>query len=65
MKCIKEKCYFCEEHSFYKSFYRCDLLRIGFEKDSDRDCGIEKEIEFQKKSLERIKEFADFIKKNQ
>lgn len=47
MKCIKKKCSYCEEHQFNMSYLTCNLMNngnIGFHKDNDMRCVIDKEI---------------------
>lgn len=65
LKCIKDKCKYCDTHNFYYSFYSCHIGG-SFEKDNDNvSCVIDGEIEDIEHKLEEIKKYRDFIKKSQ
>ncbi len=65
MNCIKDKCKYCDTHSFYYSYYSCHIGG-SFEKDSGNvSCVIDGEIEGIEHKLEEIKKYRDFIRKNQ
>ena len=65
MKCIKEKCKYCNTHDFYFGYYSC-YIGGSFEKDNkDVSCVINSKIEDIEISLRDIKEYKEFIKKNQ
>ena len=65
MKCIKEKCKYCNTHDFYHSYYSC-YIGGSFEKDNENVfCVIDDKIEDMEISLRDIKEYKEFIKKSQ
>ena len=65
MKCIKDKCKYCDTHDFYFSYYSC-YIGGSFEKDSNNvSCVIDSEIDKIQQKLEEMKKYKEFINKNQ
>jgi len=54
LKCIKDECKYCTEHMFMCSARECQFKRVGFNKDAEIDCVIDKEIKNTKKKATKI-----------
>ena len=65
LKCIKDKCKYCTEHMFMCSARECRFMRVGFSKDAEINCVINKEIKDTKEKLQELLEYKKYIRKNQ
>lgn len=65
MKCIKEKCIYCDEDMWKCSCYRCGISDKVFKKDSNIDCCVDYEIEDLEKEIDKLKRLRNLIKNSQ
>lgn len=65
LKCIKDKCKYCSEHMFMCSARECKFRQVGFNKDAEIDCVIDKEIKNTKKKLQKLLKYRKYIENKQ
>lgn len=64
MNCIKEKCKYCREDTYMRSFYECTLYDYTkFKKNADIDCPINDVIKHHKVVLNKIIDYKDYIER--
>ena len=62
MKCIKDKCKYCQEHDYRLSYYNCSLTNRSFKKDSNISCLMQDVIQDMEDNLIGLKEYYNTIK---